>query len=471
MKNNEVKVENKNRLEIWIYRLIYMYVILNPILDIASYLTRNIFEINISPATILRPIIPICICIYIFFKNDLKYKMKMIGISVIYGLYTIVHLYLFSKNITGSSYGGLTHELQYMINYTFMFLNIYIFTYLFRKKEQIGILKKSVLISTIIYIVSICIAIITNTSSYTYMYEQIGYKGWFESGNSVSAILILSMFVYIPLIKNKKYIKVIIPLVVLTGIYLTMLIGTRTGMFGFFIVLGVIIVAQILLAIIKKVKIDKKIILVLLIVTILSSTLIGIIGSSTTKRREYIEDEKSDVHLTGDLTNMKNSIEQNTIEEGYLSNVQKQSILDLYNTANYMKIENTDQRMQQLIYNVHLIKNQKDIMLVLFGNGFVLNFRELIMEMEVPAILFNFGIIGTILYLGAFIYILGYGIILFFKNIKKIDDEYILVLSGLAMAFALSTLTGYVFFNISTMTIIVILATILMYNIRKIKEY
>ena len=467
MENNEVKVENKNRLEIWIYRLIYMYVILNPILDIVSYLTRNIFEINISPATILRPIIPICICIYIFFKNDLKYKMKMIGISEIYGLYTIVHLYLFSKNITGSSYGGLTHELQYMINYTFMFLNIYIFTYLFRKKEQIGILKKSVLISTIIYIVSICIAIITNTSSYTYMYEQIGYKGWFESGNSVSAILILSMFVYIPLIKNKKYIKVIIPLVVLTGIYLTMLIGTRTGMFGFFIVLGVIIVAQILLAIIKKVKIDKKIILVLLIVTILSSTLIGIIGSSTTKRREYIEDEKSDVHLTGDLTNMKNSIEQNTIEEGYLSNVQKQSILDLYNTANYMKIENTDQRMQQLIYNVHLIKNQKDIMLVLFGNGFVLNFRELIMEMEVPAILFNFGIIGAILYLGTFIYILGYGIISFFKNIKKIDDEYILVLSGLAMAFAVSTLTGYVFFNISTMTIIVILATILMYDIKK----
>ena len=49
----------------------------------------------------------------------------------------------------------------------------------------------------------------------------MGYKGWFESGNSIGAILILSIFIYIGYIKDKKYRKIAVPLLILNGIFLT----------------------------------------------------------------------------------------------------------------------------------------------------------------------------------------------------------------------------------------------------------
>ena len=76
-----------------------------------------------------------------------------------------------------------------------------------------------------------------------------------------------------------------------------------------------------------------------------------------------------------------------------MNDAQKQSIMDLYHIANKMKIKNNDQRMQQLIYNMSLIKNQKNTIYILFGNGYMANYRELVLEMEIPAFLFNFGIV------------------------------------------------------------------------------
>ena len=48
--------------------------------------------------------------------------------------------------------------------------------------------KKAVLIALTIYIVLMYLALITKTSSFTYGETQVGYKGWFESGNSIGTI-------------------------------------------------------------------------------------------------------------------------------------------------------------------------------------------------------------------------------------------------------------------------------------------
>ena len=159
-----------------------------------------------------------------------------------------------------------------------------------------------------------------------------------------------------------------------------------------------------------------------------------------------------------------------SLEYGFMSEEQKQSIIDLYNIANKLKITNNDMRMQQMIYNICLVKNQANPLLILFGNGHQLNFYELVMEMEVLAILINFGLIGFILYLGPFISILIYSFIFGIKNIKKIDSEYIMMFLGSCLGFVLSLLTGYVFFSLSTNVIIIIMNTILLSKIKEIKN-
>ena len=165
---------------------------------------------------------------------------------------------------------------------------------------------------------------------------------------------------------------------------------------------------------------------------------------------------------------IKEKIEKNELEDNYMSEEQKKSVIDLYNIANDLNIKNNDQRMQQLIYNLALIKNQKSFVLMVFGNGYMANFRELVFEMEVPAILLNFGILGFILYLGPFVTILIKGIYIAIKNRKKIDTEYIFLLLGSAFAFALSFFSGYTFFNSSTMMIIIALNTVLYTKMQKI---
>ena len=386
-----------------IENILCLFIVLCPVLDMVSFLYRNIFNTNFSPSTFVRPIISIVVIIYLFFTKNKKFKIYSFLTFLLYAVYGGIHLYLFEKVKTGSNYSNIVHEAQYIINYSFM----------------------------------IFISIFTNTSSNTYLEEKMGYKGWFESGNSIGAILILSIFIYICYIKDKKYRKIAVPLLILNGIFLTFLIGTRVGLFGFILVLSLYIIVEILYSLLKNKKVNKKLVFIASISIIAIALLVVIFGSTTLERRKHlkqIEDNIVDAsleqnsHITGDLLDIKNKIDNNQLENGYMNQSQKESILDLYNIANSLNVSNNDQRMQQLIYNISLVKNQKNIWLILFGNGYMANFRELILEMEIPAFLFNFGLFGFTLYFVPFLSIFIYGIYFAFKYRKKIDDEFIMLL-------------------------------------------
>lgn len=456
-----------------------LFIILCPILDMASFIFRNIFNTNFSPSTFIRPIIPIVSIIYLFFKNDKKFKFYTIGIGIIYLIYGLIHLIVFKTTITGSSYSTVKHEAQYIVNYTFMILNLFIYIYVFSNNQNEKKLSKSVLIASLIYIVSIYVSILTKTSSRTYIEEEIGYKGWFESGNSIGAILILSLFIIMTYIKDKNYRKIAIPVIILIGVFLTTLLGTRVGLFGFIITIITYTFVETVITLINKGKINKKTI-AMSIATIFIILLVAItIGSATLQRRKNMKDVQNNIvdenlkensHVTGDLLEIINKINKNELEEGYMNEPQKKSIIDLYNKANEMNIANNDQRMQELIYNIALVKNQKSFVLIIFGNGYVSNFRELILEMEIPAFLFNFGIMGFILYFMPFVILWGYSIYKGMKNIKEIDAEYLMLLLGSGFVFALSFFAGYTFFNSSSMIIIIVLNTLLINKVNKFKR-
>lgn len=464
---NKIKLEN----------IMCVFIILCPILDMTSFIFRNTFNTKLSPSTIIRPLIPTLVILYLFIKKDKKFKKNLLITGIVYAVYALIHIYLFSKVKTGMSFGTETHELQYIINYTFMIINLIIFTVVF-KEENIDKMKKSVLIATGIYIISIYISILTKTSSHTYI-EGMGYKGWFESGNSISAILLLTMFIYLPYVKNKKYRKFVIPILVLVGIFLSMLIGTRAGLFGFIIIIALYMGIEVSFNILKNEKIDKKFFIIGFTgIAIIVLIIIGC-GSTTLQRRKHLKDIESDIidetsqenaHITGSTLKIKEQIEKNEIEEGYMSDAQKQSIIDLYNIANKLQVKNNDQRMQQLIYNIVLVKNQKNIFLILFGNGYVANFSELVLEMELVSMLLNFGVIGFLLYMGPFFAIFLMSLYYEIKYIKQIDSEYVFLWFGSAMAFALSLLSGYTFFSSSSVIMIISINTILFIKMQKIKR-
>ena len=152
-------------------KLLCMLIILCPILDMLSFIFRNTFETKISPSTFLRPVISIIVIIYIVIKD--KNRWKIIGVGTIYGIYALIHILIFNQIRTGCSYGSILHEAQYLMNYSFMILNLFLFLYEFRK-ENIKPIQNSLFIAISIYILSIYIAIFTGTSSFTYPVEQMG---------------------------------------------------------------------------------------------------------------------------------------------------------------------------------------------------------------------------------------------------------------------------------------------------------
>lgn len=448
--------------------ILYVFIVLCPILDMTSFIFRNVFHTNVSISTVIRPIIPIIAISFIFFKDKIKLKLVLgFGIYLVYG---IIHLLLFQTTKTTSSYSNIIHEAQYIINYSFMILNLFIYLYIFNNKYN-NKLKKSVLISVSIYISSILLAILTKTSSSTYI-EGIGYKGWFESGNSISAILILSLFILLILFKEKQYKYWVIGIIIAIGIYLTTLIGTRVGLFGFILVLFIYAIAEIFTAITHKVQVDKRIIIGSISALVMVVIVVVVLGSNTIQRRKHLQSIEGNImdettskqsHISGSLLEIKEKIDNNELEAGYMTKESQESILDLYKYANKYKIVNNDMRKQQLIYNMFLVKNQANPLLILFGNGYMANYRELVLEMEIPAFLFNFGVVGFLLYFVPFLLIFIWGVYYALKHIKQIDTETILLLATVFISFALAFLSGYTFFNAST-TIIIIVSCTLLWN-------
>ena len=258
--------------------LLCLFIILCPILDAASFIFRNYFNTNISISTFIRPIIPIIAVTYIFFKEKLKPQMLLI--AGIYLIYAIGHLYVFYRIKTGCAYGNELRELQYLINYTYMIMNLFIYIYFFaaqnrlkeitdeEKGRAIYKLRKSVLISLTLYVGIIYLSLLTKTSSYTYGEVKIGYKGWFESGNSLGTIILLTLFIVLPMM-SKKYPTGIriwtLAVTILAGAYITTLLGTRLGLYGFIAVILAYMILAIIYGFIHSKNINKKAIVTALV--------------------------------------------------------------------------------------------------------------------------------------------------------------------------------------------------------------
>lgn len=75
--------------------ILCVFLIICPILDIASFVFRNAFNVSFSPSTFIRPIIPIIVGLYIFFKEKKKFKLYMFLVGIVYLIYGIAHLYMF----------------------------------------------------------------------------------------------------------------------------------------------------------------------------------------------------------------------------------------------------------------------------------------------------------------------------------------------------------------------------------------
>lgn len=484
--------EKKIKNILTIKNLLLAFIVLCPILDISSFLFRKCFNTSISISTILRPIIPIIAAIYIFIKE--KNKKPILIMGVVYITYAICHLYVFYRIKTACAYGNEIRELQYIINYTFMVMNLIIYWEFFALKNRddevkdeekgraVFKLRKCALVALTVYIVSMFISILTKTASYTYEETMTGYKGWFESGNSIGTIMLLLLCVVLPMLSKKyeaKYRIWTLMVTILTGVYLSTLLGTRVGLFGFLFIIIMFMIFSIIHSLAKKNKINKKVILASVIVIFVVGVVVTIFGSKTLERRKQLKNNEdliydpilqTTAHVTGDIMQIVLDIKNGKIDKSYMSEDMQQAYIKLYEIANNNNISNTNMRILQFIYQSELVKIQNNIPILLFGNGYMTHFYEMIFEMEVPAFLYNFGFVGFFIYFVPFLLIAVYGVYVAIKNITKIEVEGLMAILGIWFAIIVSFVSGYTFFNSSSMMVIVLLTILVINTVKDIDD-
>ena len=493
MQNNN-KAKKKSYLEY----LICFFIILNPILDIVSFLVRNHFSDNPgtsnSITALIRPIIPLILAIIVFVKASGETKRRLLLIIFIYALYAVEHMLICMDGFKEWSYGTPIKEFSFIINYTFFIITLIVI------KNIMGPIsnkvQNSIIIALALYIFSIAISIITNTSSYTYPEVSIGYKGWIESGNCLSIFLILAFGILLSQINIPKKKDEIVPqiayivLAFVTVTYMVFVMGTRVGLYGTFLVLGVWCILKLI--------IERDIKLFIVGIIVLGLLFLGVnkFGSATLNRRTQLEDANQNIieahaveieteedegknHVTKDIGVVHDNIKNNNVSKEYMTVSQKESIKKLYEEANLKQIDSNDNRSQQLIYHVNLVKQERDIYKIFFGNGFQTPPGELILEKEFFALLFNFGICGFLLYYGPILLVLVWALIKIIrfiiknrknnliKTLQKLSLKTYMYTFLITFLVVLSIVVGYILFNVSNSTLIATLI-VLLYN--RIKE-
>ena len=161
-----------------ITKLVLFFIILQPIFDILSFLNiRGYIPIGIS--TIVKPLFVFVIG-FIIYCIDRKQRKNYTKILVSYAILILVHSFILKDIMVSNSV--ILHELRFMINIAYMLVMFMIMDYIYMNSENknsfISKLKKTLIVTFLIYASTIVLAIITGTSAKTYEYSDAMKQGY-----------------------------------------------------------------------------------------------------------------------------------------------------------------------------------------------------------------------------------------------------------------------------------------------------
>lgn len=467
-----------------ILKLMSIYVILQPLFDILSNLYLDgILKIQIS--TFVKPLFIFIVALYMFFKYENNKKRWFIYaflfLIFMLGHYMILYRLYISNNV-------IMHEFRFLINIIYMIAIFIIYYVLYKhyedKKEMFDNIKKTVLITFVIYTGLLLLSVITGTSGMTYEYAdkfKKGFKGWYDSGQILGhAISIMFPILLYTILKprNSWYKKILS----LTPIIITiMILGTRTPYLIVLVSLIIYIIISIFLMFYSK--IFKNNIFNLVFVSVCAISMVVLYKYTPVYTNVQINNSNKNTTLDG--YNMKlvdGSLNIEKIDELIKNNKGNVTELKLYKKWNNLstkyltklykngKIHPSENRKRQFYYSKYKF-NISDIEYKLFGIGFLIQENTLSEESDFFMALFNYGIFGFICMLIIPILTFIKATIYIIKNFKTNDLETYLLYMGLGIFFSISILSGYTYIYTNFSIFLVLLIILLIIKLRLNESY
>lgn len=398
-----------------INRIIAIFLLLQPILDILTGICVNTLKLDITIGIIVRILFLCFICITVLFIFK---KKKVLIPYLIIGLYFI--FYLIGMLVFKDS--SLLPEIKNLIR-TFYFPIMFISLYYI--KDEIRISDMTLLTVLFLYLIFLFVPTLFGLGYKAYEITKAGTLGFYNSANELSGIIsILTPIMFILFVRIKK----VIPILVMSFIYLVVILmmGTKTPLLTLAIILGVSII-YLGIQLIKKKK-YKELSISLLVVL---SGCIGLI-------------------LIVPKTNFYKNIET------HLDYLELDNIFEVFTSEKYIDHFIFSSRLE-FLKNKSEIYNNSSIYEKLFGIGYINNDKETkLIEMDYFDIYYSHGLIGFLIYYIIVLYLL-YKVL---NNYKIKGYNNTMKILSLFLIIFLSFFTGHIMTapSVSFISIIIILS-------------
>lgn len=344
--------------------LVIIFLLLNPILDVTSFL-------NLPFSIIIRSLFLVSIVLYLFIN---KKELKLLIPLLIFSIISFIYQYFYLKF-------GLTETVSSILKFLYLPVSI-----LFFKNYSLTIEKSK--IETIILITYLGIYLFSylfkiGANAYLPTDGKSGFKGLFSSINEFSAIIVCLLPIAVNYLRSKKNYIVLIIIFICSSIA-SLLIGTKVLMGGIIFTILYLIWNEknFFLRQSKKIKI---------MVISLFVILIMISGFLFTKTRTY-----KNMQVQQDFFKVDNIFSLEFINRVIYND--RLTFLD--DNYTYYKNQNIDKKL------LGIAINNNDIKMV---------------EIDIFDILFRYGIVGIILFVSSIITIN-------FKEIKDYDKISMILL-------------------------------------------
>ena len=344
--------------------LVIIFLLLNPILDVTSFL-------NLPFSIIIRSLFLVGIVLYLFIN---KKELKLLIPLLIFSIISFIYQYFYLKF-------GLTETVSSILKFLYLPVSI-----LFFKNYSLTIEKSK--IETIILITYLGIYLFSylfkiGANAYLPTDGKSGFKGLFSSINEFSAIIVCLLPIAVNYLRSKKNYIVLIIILICSSIA-SLLIGTKVLMGGIIFTILYLIWNEKKFFLIQSKKIKIMVISIFVI-------LITISGFLFTKTRTY-----KNMQVQQDFFKVDNIFSLEFINRVIYND--RLTFLD--DNYTYYKNQNIDKKL------LGISINNNDIKMV---------------EIDIFDILFRYGIVGIILFVSSIITIN-------FKEIKVYDKISMILL-------------------------------------------
>lgn len=398
-----------------INKIVAVFLILQPFLDVITGICIHTLKINFTIGIIVRVLFLLFISFIVLFIFK---KKKIIIPYLIIGLYFI--FYIIGTILYKDS--NYIFEIQNLVKVFYFPL---LFVSLYSIKDYIRISNMTLFTVIFLYLILLFVPTLLGVGYKSYEITKAGTLGFFNSANEISGIIsMLTPIMFIIFYESKK----VIPITLLIIMYLMviLMIGTKTPLLSLLITIGISILY--LWRYLIKTKQIKYIVISVLLILFLSFGLV----------------------LVFPKTNFYKNIRT------HLDYLKLDNITDVFKDEKLVDHFIFSSRIK-FLKNKSKIYNNSNTYQKLFGIGYINNNKETKMiEMDYFDVFFSHGIIGFLIFLSIFIYMIS----LVFTNKNKYSYQSLMKYTSLFFIILLAFLTGHILIapSVSLLSIIIIMS-------------